>query len=268
MKRNSFCASSFFCFPSVKSLHCIGLLHAAALKLPVFWSSRKLTSLRGTGASALPPLTIFHSLSALQRWRNCTQMRHQLQQSRRHCIPAQHRRAGMTRPPALPPCLLRASAPRNKFCLVRVTAAVLQLPLWVACHAHREWRLQYARHTARVRNALYSTACCARQPLPPAPPPAPPHESNRMQHEARRRLQTPPVPCAQQQKRFVIFEFHKTKSAKSVHCLSAAACGWGQRHSRFELFPPTAAIPRSPGDRRSFPRKHSACHIFESGGCE
>jgi hypothetical protein len=33
----------------------------AALKFPVFWSSRKLTSLRGTGASALPgpPLTIF-----------------------------------------------------------------------------------------------------------------------------------------------------------------------------------------------------------------
>ena len=244
----------------------------AALKLPVFWSSRKLTSLRGTGASALPPLTIFHSLSALQLWQHCTQSGHHVQQSRRHYIPAQHRRARMTRPPALPPCLLRASAPRNEFCLVRVTAAVLQLPLWVACHAHREWRLQYARHTARVRNALYSTACCARQPLhpppPPPPPPAPPHESNRMQHEARRRLQTPPVPCAQQQKRFVIFELHKTKSAKSVHCLSAAACGWGQRHSRFELFPPTAAIPRSPGDRRSFPRKHSACHIFESGGCE
>ena len=266
MKRNSSCASSFFCFPSVKKPHCIGLLSKAALKLPVFWSSRKLTSLRRTCASALPPLTIFHSLSALQRWHHCTHMRHRLQQSRRHCISAQHRRAGMTRPPALPPCLLRASAPRKEFCLVRVTAAVLQLPLWVACHAHREWRLQYARHTARVRNALYSTACCARQPLHPPPPP--PHESNRMQHEARRRLQTPPVPCAQQQKRFVIFEFHKTKSAKSVHCLSAAACGWGQRHSRFELFPPTAAIPRSPGDRRSFPRKHSACHIFESGGCE
>ena len=75
-------------------------------------------------------------------------------------------------------------------------------------------------------------------------------------------------PARKNKKRFVIFEFHKTKSAKSVHCLSAAACGWGQRHSRFELFPPTAAIPRSPGDRRSFPRKHSACHIFESGGCE
>jgi hypothetical protein len=31
----------------------------AALKFAVFWWSRKLTSLRGTGASALPPLTIF-----------------------------------------------------------------------------------------------------------------------------------------------------------------------------------------------------------------
>ena len=109
MKRNSFCASSFFCFPSVNGPHCITLLAMATLKLPVFWSSRKLTSLRGTGASALPPLTIFHSLSALQRWPHCTPMRHQLQPSRRHCIPAQHRRAGMTRPPALPPRLLRAS---------------------------------------------------------------------------------------------------------------------------------------------------------------
>ena len=170
------------------------------------------------------------------------------------------------RPPRCPPACCVPVPLEMNVGLVRVTAAVLQLPLWVACHLHMEWRLQYARHTARVRNALYSTACCARQPL--HPPPQPPHESNCMQHEARRRLQTPPVPCAQQQKRFVIFEFHKTKSAKSVHFLSAAACGRGQRHSRFELFPPTAAIPRSPGDRRSFPRKHSACHIFESGGCE
>jgi hypothetical protein len=86
MKRNSFCASSFFCFHSVNSLHCIGLLTKATLKLPVFWSSRKLTSLRG-GASALPPLTIFHSLSALQRWPNCTQIRHHQRESRRCCIP-------------------------------------------------------------------------------------------------------------------------------------------------------------------------------------
>jgi hypothetical protein len=36
----------------------------AALKFVVFWSSQNLTSLRGTGASALPPLTIFsHCLS-------------------------------------------------------------------------------------------------------------------------------------------------------------------------------------------------------------
>jgi hypothetical protein len=83
MKRIFVCASSFFCFPSVKPLHCIGLLPTATLKLPVFWWSRKLTSLRGTGASALPPLTIFHSLSALQRWRHCTQMGHRLLPSRR-----------------------------------------------------------------------------------------------------------------------------------------------------------------------------------------
>ncbi len=155
--------------------------------------------------------------------------------------------------------------------LVCVTAAVLQLPLWVACHPHREWRLQYARRTAPVRNALciqphvvHVNPC----PPPPSPPPPPPHESNCMQHEARRRLQTPPLPWAQEPERFVIFEFHKTKSAKLVHCLSAATCGWGQRHSHFELFPPNAAIPRSPGDRCSIPRKHSACHIVERGGCE
>ncbi len=118
MKRNSFCASSFFRFSSGNGLHCITLLTGSTLKLPVFWSSRKLTSLRGTGASALPPLTIFHSLSALQPWLDCTQMRHQPRRIRRrlrYCIPAQHRRSRMTRPPALPPCLLRASAPRNKF---------------------------------------------------------------------------------------------------------------------------------------------------------
>ncbi len=68
----------------------------AALKLPVFWSSRKLTSLRGTSASALTPLTIFHSLSALQLWGNCTQPGHPQQQSRRRCLPAQHRSAALT----------------------------------------------------------------------------------------------------------------------------------------------------------------------------
>ncbi len=70
-----------------------------ALILPVFWSSRKLTSLRGPSASALSPLTIFRSLSALQLCPHCTQMRHPLQKSQRCCIPAQHRRARMTRPP-------------------------------------------------------------------------------------------------------------------------------------------------------------------------
>ncbi len=62
MKRNCVRASSIFCFPSGNKLHCINLLNLATLKLPVFWWSRKLTSLRGRGASALPPLTIFHSL--------------------------------------------------------------------------------------------------------------------------------------------------------------------------------------------------------------
>ena len=41
--------------------------------------------------SALPPLTIFHSLSALQRWLHPTPVGHQQQPSRRCCIPAQHR---------------------------------------------------------------------------------------------------------------------------------------------------------------------------------
>ncbi len=86
-------ASSFFCFCSVKKLRCIGLLAEVTLNFAVFWSSRKLTSLRGAGASALPPLTIFHSLSALQPWPHCTQMGHPLPESRCCCIPAQHRRA-------------------------------------------------------------------------------------------------------------------------------------------------------------------------------
>jgi hypothetical protein len=74
----------------------------ATLKFAVFWSSQKLMSLRGTGASALPPLTIFHSLFILQRWQHRTQTSHRPRQSRRHCIPAQHRRAGMTHSAALP----------------------------------------------------------------------------------------------------------------------------------------------------------------------
>ena len=96
------CSSWFFCFPSVVALHCIALLPETALKLPVFWSSRMLTSLRVTCASALPPLTIFRSLSALQRWQHCTQKGHRLQQTRRCCILAQHCRAAMMRSPALP----------------------------------------------------------------------------------------------------------------------------------------------------------------------
>ncbi len=96
----------------------------AILKLPVFWSSRKLTSLRGTGASALPPLTIFHSLCALQRWLHCTQTGHRLQQSRRCCIPAQHRRAAMTHFPACCAAPLRI----NTFPL-RAAAAVWQSQL-------------------------------------------------------------------------------------------------------------------------------------------
>ncbi len=94
-------ASSFFRFPSFTAPHCNGLLTTAALKLSVFWLSRKLTSLRGAGASALPPLTTFHSLSALQLG-HCTQICHRREQSRRGCIPAQYRRAAMTRSPGPP----------------------------------------------------------------------------------------------------------------------------------------------------------------------
>jgi hypothetical protein len=58
MKQNSVCASSFFCIPSVKALHCIGVL-TKALKFAVFWSSRKLTSLRGTKVLQPSPLSPF-----------------------------------------------------------------------------------------------------------------------------------------------------------------------------------------------------------------
>jgi hypothetical protein len=47
--------------------------------------------------AALPPLTIFHSLYALQRWLHCTQNRHRPKASQRGCIPSQHRHAAMTR---------------------------------------------------------------------------------------------------------------------------------------------------------------------------
>jgi hypothetical protein len=42
MKRNSFCASSIFCFPSVNAPHCMPLLPMADLKLPVFCCSATL----------------------------------------------------------------------------------------------------------------------------------------------------------------------------------------------------------------------------------
>ena len=145
MKRNSvLLASSFFCFSSVNSLHCIALLSKATLKLLVFWSSRKLTSLRGAGASALPPLTIFHSLSALQLWwQNCTHIRHRLQQSRRYCIPAQHRRAAMTHFPACCAAPLRI----NTFPL-RAAAAVWpsQLPRRLSSRAQGLGRVTVRQH--------------------------------------------------------------------------------------------------------------------------
>ena len=99
----------------------------ATLKLAVFWSSRRLTSLRGTGASALPSLAIFHSLSTLQLWLDCTQMCDQLPPSRRHCIPAQHRRAAMTHSSALPPaCCALTPAKLKLFFFV--------LPLQYCCN--------------------------------------------------------------------------------------------------------------------------------------
>ncbi len=91
MQRNCFCASWFFYFSSVNALLCTSVLTMDTLRPAVFWSSGKLTSLRGTSASALPPLTIFHSLFAFQWWLDCTWLCHQLPQTRRGCIPAQHR---------------------------------------------------------------------------------------------------------------------------------------------------------------------------------
>ena len=117
----------------------------AALKLPVFWSSRKLTSLRGAGASALPPLTIFHSLSALQLWLHCTQIRHRLQKSRRCCIPAQHRRAAMTRPPA---CCAAPGPLRINTVPLRAAAAVWQsqLPRRLSSRAQGLGRVTVRQH--------------------------------------------------------------------------------------------------------------------------
>ena len=44
-----------FCFFTDNALHCITLLTMVIFKLPVFWLSRKLTSLRGTGDSSFSP---------------------------------------------------------------------------------------------------------------------------------------------------------------------------------------------------------------------
>ncbi len=73
-----------------------------------------------------PPLIIFHSLSALQRWQNGTQMGQRLQQSRRRCIPAQHRRHAllileMTRSPIL----------QNTHCSSCVAAAVWRMLCYI-----------------------------------------------------------------------------------------------------------------------------------------
>jgi hypothetical protein len=128
----------------------------AALKLPVFWSSRKLTSLRGPGASALPPLTIFHSLSALQRWQNCAQIRHRLQQRRLYFIPAQHRRAAVTRPPRFlrPFAVNKCSSSSCRRCGLAITA--------VACPSPRRARrgeLSIGRHcNAQVENSKHGAA--------------------------------------------------------------------------------------------------------------
>ncbi len=92
------------------------MLTPNSLKFAVCWLSRELTSMQGPGASALPPLTILHSLSALQPWQNCTHLGHRTTQTlpRRPArrpeiektrgksipyffIPPQHRRAAMTR---------------------------------------------------------------------------------------------------------------------------------------------------------------------------
>jgi hypothetical protein len=57
---------------ALNTLLCTSVLTMDTLRPAVFWSSGKLTSLRGTSASALPPLTIFHSLFAFQRCLDCT----------------------------------------------------------------------------------------------------------------------------------------------------------------------------------------------------
>ena len=54
MKRNCFCASWFFCFSSVKALHCMTLLREAALKFAVFCCSATLMSRRRTSCNCRP----------------------------------------------------------------------------------------------------------------------------------------------------------------------------------------------------------------------
>ena len=117
---------------------------ATCLKLPVFWSSRKLTSLRG-GASALPPLShlspSFTHCLPCSYGKNCTPTRRRRQQSRRSRIPAQHRRAAMTRSPALLPPKKITSCSYRRCCLAATalavtftaTAPLSQSRLWNAC---------------------------------------------------------------------------------------------------------------------------------------
>ncbi len=95
------------------------------------------------------PLTIFHSRSALQQWLHCTRSGHRLRQSRRCCIPAQHRRAAMTRSTALPPCLLRASSRQNKICAsafppLTIFRLLYALQLWQHC-THMRHRQRQSR---------------------------------------------------------------------------------------------------------------------------
>ncbi len=86
----------FFCFFSVMKLRCTSLLKRAALNFAASWWSQKLTSLRGTGASTRPPLTIFRSLHTFQLGQHCTQRCDRQPQIRRRCVPPKHRRPIMT----------------------------------------------------------------------------------------------------------------------------------------------------------------------------
>ena len=60
MKRNSVCASWFFCISSVEKLHCITLLSAAALKFPVFCCSATLIQRRWPTGNCRPLLLLLY----------------------------------------------------------------------------------------------------------------------------------------------------------------------------------------------------------------